>query len=113
MSEEQAMWAAVKANPADGLPRLVLADWYDERGRSDLAYALRWSARRNKYPRVTPKGYAAVWEPYRRHYHRQDEPHLLPSTLHLRLKPNHRAKTVEAAYMALAAALGELRRIVE
>ena len=31
MSDEDAFWRAIGANPADQLPRLVFADWLDER----------------------------------------------------------------------------------
>ncbi|MBN9122734.1 MAG: TIGR02996 domain-containing protein [Planctomycetes bacterium] len=41
MSEESAFLAALKANPADDLTRLVYADWLDERGEPAKAEYLR------------------------------------------------------------------------
>ena len=35
MTTEEALWASVGANPADSLPRLVLADWLEERAGPD------------------------------------------------------------------------------
>jgi uncharacterized protein (TIGR02996 family) len=39
--EEEAFWAAIEARPEDHLPRLVFADWLDERGRQGEATAWR------------------------------------------------------------------------
>lgn len=44
--QEEALWKAVAANPADALPRLVLADWMQEHGRDDEADALRATVRK-------------------------------------------------------------------
>ena len=41
MSERDAMLAAIIANPADDLPRLVYADWLDENGESERAEFIR------------------------------------------------------------------------
>lgn len=43
MAEDALLFAAALANPAEHTPRLVLADWYDERDEPDLAAALRAS----------------------------------------------------------------------
>jgi uncharacterized protein (TIGR02996 family) len=43
MTEDALLFAAALANPAEHTPRLVLADWYDERDEPDLAAALRAS----------------------------------------------------------------------
>src|SRR5579885_1332261 len=39
--DEQALLAAVAANPADDLPRLVYADWLEEHGRPTRAEFIR------------------------------------------------------------------------
>lgn len=43
--DEQALWAAIRAAPDDDLPRLVYADWLDERGRGDRAEFIRLQCR--------------------------------------------------------------------
>lgn len=40
--EHRALLAGVRAAPRDDAPRLVLADWYDERGLAELAAFVRW-----------------------------------------------------------------------
>ena len=40
-AEERDLLAAVLANPADDLPRLVLADWWEENGQPDRAELVR------------------------------------------------------------------------
>lgn len=56
MSDEAAFLAAIIANPEDDLPRLVLADWYDENGQGDRAEFIRLqidhSRKGKKPPRV-------------------------------------------------------------
>ena len=41
MTDSEALLAAVTAHPGDDLPKLVLADWLDERGEADRAEHLR------------------------------------------------------------------------
>ncbi len=41
MSDEGALLATILAHPADDLPRLVLADWWEERGLHDRAEFIR------------------------------------------------------------------------
>ena len=41
MSEREALLDAIRANPADDTPRLVLADWLDDHGEADHAAFLR------------------------------------------------------------------------
>lgn len=41
MTEREALYAAVRANPAEDLPRMVLADWLDENGESVRAGLIR------------------------------------------------------------------------
>jgi uncharacterized protein (TIGR02996 family) len=50
-----ALWAAVPAAPMDQAPKLILADYLEERGRDPhLARGLRWCAANGKWP-VGPK----------------------------------------------------------
>ena len=50
VSTEEALWRGVMAAPDDGLPKLVLADWFDEHGEPEMAQALRWMAENGKMP---------------------------------------------------------------
>ncbi len=40
-ADERALWAAIRADPADDLPRLVYADWLEEHGRGERAEFIR------------------------------------------------------------------------
>lgn len=48
--EFKALWAGCESNNADALPKLVLADWLEERGHESEARALRWMAENDKWP---------------------------------------------------------------
>jgi uncharacterized protein (TIGR02996 family) len=48
--EYDAFVAKVVAELSDPAPKLVFADWLDDRGFADLAFAYRWCGRRGKYP---------------------------------------------------------------
>ena len=41
MTDDAALFAACLARPSDDTPRLVLADWYDDHGEDEFAWALR------------------------------------------------------------------------
>jgi uncharacterized protein (TIGR02996 family) len=41
---------AIRAAPEDAAPLLIFADWLDERGRADLAFACRWMGYRGYRP---------------------------------------------------------------
>jgi uncharacterized protein (TIGR02996 family) len=77
--DEKAFLAAIAAAPGDDAPRLVFADWLDERGRDSEAAEQR--------RRTTPEYHAAVkWfaEEARNHrpsYHDDDSPELTPEQL--------------------------------
>jgi uncharacterized protein (TIGR02996 family) len=43
VSDRASFMAAIRANPADDLPRLVYADWLDENGEGERAKAIRTS----------------------------------------------------------------------
>lgn len=47
MGEEEAFWQSIGVDPFDQLPRLVFADWLEERSRYDEAAALRATADRS------------------------------------------------------------------
>jgi uncharacterized protein (TIGR02996 family) len=47
---EDAFVGDILRNPQDATPKLVYADWLDERGRPDLAFAYRWMATRGRHP---------------------------------------------------------------
>jgi uncharacterized protein (TIGR02996 family) len=47
---ERAFVEAILAAPDDAAPLLIFADWLDEHGRSDLAYACRWMGYRGYRP---------------------------------------------------------------
>ena len=64
VSDEQALWAAIAAHPAENTPKLVLADWYDEHGDPDMARGLRWCAECGRWPHRYTRRPGAVW--YRR-----------------------------------------------
>lgn len=49
-SEVDALVAAVDAEPDDPAPKLALADALDEDGQEDVAMAIRWHVRHNKWP---------------------------------------------------------------
>jgi len=50
LTDEQALNAALDADPSDTTTRLVLADWYEENGRDGDAERERWLARMGKWP---------------------------------------------------------------
>lgn len=41
MSDRDALLAAIRANPRDDAPRLIMADWLDEHNEPELAQRLR------------------------------------------------------------------------
>lgn len=53
--EEDTFLRALCANPADDAPRLVYADWLDERGESDRAEFLRADAALSRQPLGDPR----------------------------------------------------------
>lgn len=58
VTEEDAFWLSIMANTADQLPRLVFADWLQERGRDADGAALRATA--DRVPAVNPFGGPSV-----------------------------------------------------
>jgi uncharacterized protein (TIGR02996 family) len=65
MTEEDALIAAIAANPDDDTPRLVYADWLDEHDRPVRAEFIRVQidiARKEALPRVLQNRYVDVWK---------------------------------------------------
>lgn len=51
---EEAFLRAIRANPEDDLPRLILADWLDEQGEAKRAETLRWFLGNPQYRQANP-----------------------------------------------------------
>lgn len=65
MNTEDALLAAVAANPTDDLPRLVYADWCDENGRPVRAEFIRLQieiAKKETLPREVVNLFAHLWQ---------------------------------------------------
>ena len=65
MTTEDALLAAVAANPADDLPRLVYADWCDENGRPVRAEFIRLQieiAKKETLPRAALNVFSSLWQ---------------------------------------------------
>lgn len=115
--EREAMFRQVSeaATQPQTAPRdemAVLADWLDEHGEPDLAFAYRWAAGRGRYPIVTPKRKWAFWSTLSRGQHKPAWPHQLPREVFHWLKPSRgkcRYRDVAMAFVRLAAALKRLR----
>lgn len=63
--DERALLSAVEANPADDLPRLVYADWLDERGFGVRAEFVRLQceiAKKETLPRAIQNRYVGLWK---------------------------------------------------
>src|SRR3954470_18515153 len=88
---EAAFWDAIADAPTDDVPKLVFADWLDERG-DPCAACLRWLVKENKRPafdRIDTK----TWDWWSRRppapEHYPDSPHqyTVPRNLFTRLWP--------------------------
>lgn len=55
MTDREALLAAVRESPDDDLPRLVFADWLDDRGESDRAAFIRRSWKPRGPNRTVPR----------------------------------------------------------
>lgn len=54
--EEVAFWNAIEATPDDAAPRLIYADWLDDRGRDADASAQRFMVEHSEFPTLKPCG---------------------------------------------------------
>lgn len=61
MSDQKAFLAAIRATPADDLPRLVLADWLDENGQPERAEFIRVQCALAKMGGAIPNAGKVVW----------------------------------------------------
>jgi uncharacterized protein (TIGR02996 family) len=113
-TDEAAFWAAIRAAPEDALPKLVFADWLDERG--DVRGAcLRWLVERGLRPAVDKTGKQPSWDWWSRPPRKPDyypgaavESYVVPSRLFGRLKG--RPTDVWKGYRSYTAALKDLAR---
>src|SRR4051794_37671948 len=55
MLSEEGLLQAIEANPDDEQAKLALADWLDDQGRGDTAYAWRWMVLFDVFPRRAAK----------------------------------------------------------
>jgi uncharacterized protein (TIGR02996 family) len=61
MTHDEAFLAAILEAPDDPTPRLVYADWCEENGKPDFAYALRWMLARGLAPAHLPQRKLWPW----------------------------------------------------
>lgn len=105
------------------LDLLAYADWLTERGESPrLVHALRWCARRDCRPRLSPQGQTAAWE-VRRNAGKKTSAAALPRIVFDQIKSGSLYKGTRlfrgvprpalVAYRALADALEKLREAYE
>lgn len=117
--DERAFWATIKAALTDTLPQVVFADWLDERGRTDLAFAMRWAAARRRYPMVTPAKGLASWSTLLKGQHRPPYSDQLPRLVFEKLRDgviysHHRQyANVPRAFFVLADALAAIRAVID
>jgi hypothetical protein len=98
----------------------VYADWLDDNGQSDLAFAYRWAARRGKYPSLSLGGRCATWYAVMNPAH-AGQSHKLPAPVidamagvtDRRVTRFRNCAGVGEAFEVLAEALAKLRRLVE
>jgi uncharacterized protein (TIGR02996 family) len=61
MTDKDSLLAAVESAPSDAAPKLVLADWYEERGYPTLAAVWRWLGRTGRHPGPVGCGPMVGW----------------------------------------------------
>ncbi len=102
--DEEALVRAIRNNP-DPVHKLVYADWLEEHGQDDLAYAYRWAAHRDKHPASSMRSW--VWRDYPKH-----GPCCLPPSV-MRAITSSRTKVligdVTLAFQVLARALKQCK----
>ena len=112
-------------NPSDSVRKLVFADWLDDEGKPDQAYAFRWVAGLGLHPRVTPARGWSSWRKIPAKPPRFLLPHFLPRVVwdelstwgkvpHVRTHHSTRQYgSFEVAFLRLAEALARLRGVIE
>ncbi len=90
--DEAAFWAAIEQAPSDDLPKLVFADWLDERG-DPRAGCLRWLVAHRKGPALDRHEPPHTWDWWSNmpadpsYYEPAPESYTLPGNLFTRLRP--------------------------
>jgi uncharacterized protein (TIGR02996 family) len=91
-ANEEAFWAAIAAAPDDDLPKLMFADWLDDRGDSRGA-CLRWVVAEKKQP-AYDKLDTKTWDWWAQvpadpvhHYAISPRQYVIPFNLFTRLQP--------------------------
>lgn len=101
---------------------LVFADWLEEQGEPDLAFAYRWAARRQRFPEPTFARRYWQWSARLRGQHRPVYAHQLPPIIFnnmpgkfiVQTSPGYvSAKSVESAFAHLSRALAKIRKEIE
>ena len=118
MEDMAAFWRRVKDEPDNHTARLVFADYLDERFQPQLAFAMRWSGFRGRFPLVTPARRYASWATLLRGQHKPAHGHQLPRAVFEKLKGSKvglhiRYAGVEYAFYALSVALERLRAVLD
>jgi uncharacterized protein (TIGR02996 family) len=111
---EPDFWAAIQADPNDALPKLVFADWLDERG-DVRGEGLRWLAEHGKRPACDTTGKRPSWDWWSRPPAEPDyyadsvvDAYVLPGNLFRRLKG--KPTDIWKGYGSYRAALRDLGR---
>lgn len=61
MNLKIALFRQVLQEPTNQEVKLVFADYLEEHGNPDLAFAYRWAAKHGKYPHIYTNGKCAGW----------------------------------------------------
>jgi uncharacterized protein (TIGR02996 family) len=107
MTPEQPHLDAISCDPDADFPKLVYADWLEERGRIPEAEAWRWIVTNGKRPEWNRYYH---WRWWLNHNHNSNDPACIGLELSFSGFGNGHA-TQLAAYLALVAALVELPHI--
>ena len=102
ITDEQAFWSAIAANPDDDLPLLTFADWLDEQG-DPLAQTIRDAVAENRRPIAIPSGEVAWVTGKRLHYNSvgMDGRNWLPEIYYSVLQPHGRESNVTVEDVAV------------
>lgn len=99
----------------DGHPNTlrVMADWLEQQGACDLAYAYRWAASRNRWPKIDK----AITQPWRVWWSRleqlTDKRFVIPPSIKIQMNRDFMGsdlcELVEGAFQELADALARIK----
>lgn len=116
MVDEDAFWRQIEA-AARPENKLVFADWLEEAGNSDLAFAMRWAGKRDRHPARSPKGRYWAWGCSSPRANFLYDKYEIPRIVFDRLRParygRNRAASLPVIFTRLAAALAKIRREIE